>query len=216
VDAQAADQPDSSVAPGTPDAAPGSSDATPVTPTPDAAPFTPDATGCTSTIVQYLNNSAFDSGPTAWTESGAGYPIILSTNDPTYPLPVTPDSGTYAGWLGGIDDATRSVYQDVAIPAGATNVELVGVRWIASEETSTTTDWDTFTLTVRSTSNAVLETVDTLGNTDQVDAWVAMGGPLSGSYAGQTIRAHFESDQDFINNTNFFVDTVAVRATVCQ
>ena len=172
--------------------------------------------GCTSTIVQYLTNNNFDGGATAWVENGAGYPIILSTSDPMYPLPVTPDSGIYASWLGGLDNATRSIYQDVAIPVGATNVELVGVRWIASEETSTVTDWDTFTVTIRSTSNTVLETVSSLGNTDQVDLWVPLGGPLSGSYAGQTIRAHFESNQDFINNTNFFLDTVAVRATVCQ
>ncbi len=166
--------------------------------------------------VQYLSNSTFDSGAVSWIESGAGFPIILSTTDGTYPLPVTPHTGTYAAWLGGIDGVTRSIRQDVAIPAGATNVELVGMRWIATEELSTLTDWDTYTVTVRSTAGTVLETVASLGNTDAADAWISWGGALSGNYAGQTIRVQVESTQDSLDNTNFFTDTVVLRATICQ
>ena len=177
----------------------------------------PDAGGgCTTQTVQLLLNSDFDSGAVNWIESGAGYPIVLSTSDPTYPIPVTPHSGVYAAWLGGVDGATRHIRQDVAVPAGATNVEVVGMRWIATEETSLITDWDTYTVTIRNTGGTVLETVASLGNTDAADAWISWGGPVSGSYAGQTIRVQVESTQDSIDNTNFFTDTVVLRATVCQ
>ncbi|HUH02166.1 MAG TPA: hypothetical protein VML75_09225 [Kofleriaceae bacterium] len=219
-------RPNPDAAPGTPDAAQGTPDAMPGTPDampmPDAMSGTPDAGGCTITTVQLLANPTFDLGAVSWVENGAGYPIILSPSDPTYPLPVTPDTPNHAAWLGGVNSATRTLYQDVAIPAGATNLSVSGSRYIATEE-SFGVDYDKFTLSIRTTGGTVLETylpnaakAFTWGNLDETTAWTAFGWSPAGNYAGQTIRVHLTNTNDIIDNTNFFMDSYAVRATVCQ
>lgn len=195
------------------DAPPGSPDASVVI-SPDAMVGPPDAMGCTTQMVQLLSNENLDLGSgSGWIENGAGYPIILSPTDPTYPLPVTPQTGNYAGWMGGVDSATRSMYQDIAVPAGATGMSVTGYRYIATEETSGV--WDVFTITIRNTSNSVLETLGSLSNANATDSWLNFTYTPISSYAGQTVRLHFENTNDIINNTNFFIDSFAVRVTAC-
>lgn len=191
---------------GTPDAAIGS---------PDAMVQTPDASGCTTQTIQLLSNANFDLGSGGgWVENGAGYPIVLSPSDPTYPLPVTPQSGNYAAWMGGVDSATRAIYQDVAVPADATNATLTGYLYIATAETSGV--WDTWTATIRNTGGSVLQTLASLSNSDANDAWTSFSYPINASIAGQTIRVYFENTNDITNNTNFFVDTLLLNVTSCQ
>ena len=178
------------------------------------APSAPDA-ACTPTVVQLLTNSNLDSGPGGgWVESGAGYPIILSPSDPTYPLPVTPHTGNYAAWLGGLPSSIRALYQDVAIPAGATNISVSGYYLIATEEYLGVYDY--LRITIRNTSNTQLALLATYDNEDDtLESWVSF--PLfAADFAGQTIRVHFESDLDSIDNTNFFLDSFTLNATVCQ
>jgi len=191
---------------GTPDAAIGP---------PDAMVQTPDASGCTTQTIQLLSNENFDLGSGGgWVENGAGYPIVLSPSDPTYPLPITPQSGNYAAWMGGVDSATRAIYQDVVVPADATNLTLSGYIYIATGETSGV--WDTWAATIRNTSGGVLETLASLSNADANDTWTAFSYPAATNLAGQTIRIYFENTNDAINNTNFFVDTLLLNVTSCQ
>ncbi len=206
--------PDAPIGP-TPDAPPGTPDAMVIS-TPDAMVIgTPDAMGCTDVVVQLLSNENLDLGSGGgWVENGAGFPIVLSPSDPTYPLPVTPQSGNYAAWMGGVDSATRAMYQDVAIPAGATNLTVTGYRYIATEETSGT--WDVWTATIRNTGGGVLETLGTLSNADALESWVTFNYVPVTNFAGQTIRLYFENTNDILNNTNFFIDSFALRVTVCQ
>jgi len=206
--------------PGTPDAKPGIPDAAPTPDAPvispvDAAPGGPDAS-CTDVVMQLLANADFDSGAVSWVESGAGYPIILATTDATYPLPVTPHSGTYGAWMGGLDSATRSIYQDVAIPANTRDLSLSGQRWIATEEITTTTQYDQWTVSLRNTGNTVLQAGPTFSNLDAVSNWTVWNMQITGDYSGQTVRVYMTNTNDISNNTNFFVDSVALRATVCQ
>jgi hypothetical protein len=211
--------PDAPAFPSPPDAIP-TADADPLPPqpdaapgAPDAAPGAPDAAPCTDTVVQLLTNANFDSGPGGgWVEQSM-YALI----NPAAGLPaaIPPQSGTHAVWMGGDYLTTDKLYQDVAVPAGATNLELVGYRWIASEETGAT-PYDTVILQVRSTADATLETLATWSNVDKGTAWTAFTLPATGSYGGQTVRVYLESNTDSTLNTNFFFDTFALRVTVCQ
>lgn len=188
-----------------PDAAP-VADASPGTP--DAAPL-PDA-GCTDQVIQLLGNPGFDSGPGGgWVEQSS-YPLINADAD----IPVTPESGGYAVWMGGALSSTDVLYQDVAVPAGATSMQLAGSRWIATEEIGGV--YDTVTVQLASTANVAHETLATWSNSDDTTAWTGFTLPASGSYGGQTIRVFLRSVTDSINNTNFFFDTFALRVTVCQ
>jgi hypothetical protein len=223
-DASVSVTPDASEIPTPPDAIP-TADADPLptfdaTPVPDAAPGVPDAApppdappGCTDQVVQLLANANFDSGPGGgWVEQ-SNYALI---NDATglQPAAMTPQSGTHAVWMGGAYDSTDKLYQEVAVPAGATGLQLVGYRWIASEEAGGI--FDTVTVQLRSPADAILETLTTWSNSDENAAWTAFTLPATGSYGGQTVRVYLESNTDDVLNTNFFFDTFALRVTVCQ
>lgn len=211
--------PDASPFPSPPDAIP-TFDAEPLPPqpdaapgAPDAAPGAPDATPCTDTVVQLLGNGNFDAGPGGgWVEQSM-YPLINEAAG--LPAAISPQTGTHAVWMGGDYLTTDKLYQDVAVPAGATSMELVGYRWIATEETGTGA-YDTVTLQLRSTADAALETLATWSNANAAEAWTAFTLPATGSYGGQTVRVYLESNTDSTLNTNFFFDTFALRVTVCQ
>lgn len=211
-----------------PDAAAGSPDATPTpdamagtpdaTPTPDAAP-PPDAM-CSTGVVNLLSNPSFDSGPGGgWVESGT-YPIVQLEGDPNLPSYLSPiPSPTYGAWLGGYDSANDILYQDVVVPAGATNLQVQFTRWIETQD-SLLTDWDYFYAELQTTGGSVLELYQpgpvgwTYSNVDEQRSWVPVTWTPSGSYAGQTIRLAFRVTTDLIDSTSFFVDSVAVNVTV--
>jgi len=203
-------------APGTPDAAPGSPDAAlppDARPPPDAA-IPPDA-NCVPTTINLLSNGNFDSGPGGGWVEVATYPIVRSTADlPDYILPLP--SGSYAAWMGGYDAADDRLYHDVAIPGGATNLQLSFRRWIETLD-STTAVYDQLFVEIWDTSDNYLESViSPLDNTDSVDAWVQETGSPSGSYQGQTIRVFFGSlTDDWPDSwTSFYLDSVTLNATV--
>jgi hypothetical protein len=199
-----------------PDARPPVDAAAPV----DAAPVI-DAS-CSDTIVNLLANGHFDLGP------GGGW-IELSGYTPPFPLIVPQDtdgvasddelppglpaqSPTYASWLGGVDSTTDVLYQDFAVPAGATGVQVVGYLTIATEETG---PYDVASIQLRSTSGALLESLVAWDSADVAPAWTAFFATPAGAYAGQTLRLQLTSTTDFIFGTSFFFDTVEVRALVC-
>lgn len=185
----------------------------------DAAPGTPDAmpmvdAGCTVQMIQLLQNANFDngSGP-PWTQIGSTFDYIVDSSE--LPTALVPQSGAWAAWMGGELSITQIMYQDVAIPAGATGLQLVGYRWFASEET-TAGAWDTFDVEIRTTSSGLLERLSRYDNEDTTTAWTAFTLLAGNSYPGQTVRMYFAAVLDDSLNTNFFFDTLALRVTVCQ
>jgi hypothetical protein len=191
-----------------PDAAPPDA-AIPDAAPPDAAP--PDAIPCQDTVVQLLSNANFDQGPGGgWVETSQ-FALINHALD----LPVAPESGNYAVWMGGAPDASDILHQDVAVPVGARDLHLAGHRWIASEDTGGTAN-DTVVVELRTTGGALLENLTTWSNVNRVGTWTGFNLLASGDYAGQTIRLRLRSQTDATLNTNFFFDTFALRATVCQ
>ncbi|MCB9572209.1 MAG: hypothetical protein H6709_09005 [Kofleriaceae bacterium] len=167
---------------------------------------------CTVQTVQLLTNPSFDASPqgTGWVQVpfDAAYPLI------DVPA-VTADTTPYSVWMGGFLSATDSLYQTVAIPAGATGLNLRGKRWIGTEETGTSA-FDTVRLQIRSSAGALLEQLVQWSNVDNGTAWTSFVLTPTGNYAGQTIRVYAESSTDSTLNTNFFFDTWVLEATVCQ
>lgn len=210
--------------PGTPDAAPGTPDAMPGTPDampspPDAMPSLPDAMGCTVQTVNLLGNGNFDSGAVTWVTQGSPdyYDVILSTSSSPDPFPKTPYSGVWGAWLGGAygpDISTNEimyVYQDVAVPAGATGLSISGQRWFESSDFG---NYDQSAVEIWNTSNTFLQSVALWNADDVTTAWTAFSAATN-NYAGQTVRVVLISSNDWIDNTNFFYDSVSFNATVC-
>ena len=177
---------------------------------PDAMPGPPDA-GCVDVVAQLLANPSFDLGPGGgWQESSSEAVITTASS-----FPVAVQSGGYAAWLGGILSSTDALYQNVAIPAGATNMQITGYRWTDTEETGSTA-YDHLRVTIRNPQNAILETLGAWSNLNTNTTWASFSFTPTGSYAGQSIRLYFESTTDVSLNTNFYLDTIALRVTVCQ
>lgn len=154
-----------------------------------ASPVRPATMVCE--VIELLSNADFDAGlGGGWVEIRAGYPIVLSPTDPTHPLPITPQSGNYAAWMGGVNNATRALYQDLTAPADSSAMSVTGYRYITTKETSGI--WDQWTATIRDTSDTVLESLGTFSNADATAGWVLFSYAPVSNFAGQTIRLHLE------------------------
>ena len=187
-------------------------DATPVQNLADASP------SCVTGPINLLTNGDFDLGPGHWVEnSGAAtpYPLIVSDSEVGG---VTADSGTFLTWLGGYTSSTAidTFHQDFAVPADATPMTITGKIWIDSAETPDLA-WDTLTLEiVNATTGVSAEVVATWSNINMGTGWTSFSENVSGSYAGQNIRLRWTAQNDFINSTSFWLDTLSLDSTSCQ
>lgn len=199
------------------DAAVGQPDATPVTNPADAGSPIDAAAGCTPVGVNILTNADFDLGPGSWTESsGGGFPMITNEADITG---VDADSGTFVTWFGGYlpanTSATDLFSQDIIVPGDATPMTVTGMIWVDSAEFLGLA-FDTLALDlVDAGSGAVLEAVRGWSNLDSAAGWVAFTAPVTGSYAGQTLRLRWKADFDATDASSFLLDTLAVNTSSC-
>lgn len=157
--------------------------------------------------VELTTNGDFESGLAGWTNSGGA----VITNYASYY-----HSPTHYLWLGGAKNEKDAAYQQIAIPSGASAATLSFYYNIYSLET-TSGIFDTFNVTIRNTSGAVLSQVANLSNNNKDPAagnpnYHQITFPLS-SYINQTIRIYFVSTNDSSNPTDFRVDDVSVLAT---
>ncbi|HUJ60593.1 MAG TPA: hypothetical protein VLX92_18960 [Kofleriaceae bacterium] len=178
----------------------------------------PDA--CVPVMTQLLANPAFDLAPvgTGWTQ----VPI-----DPQYPLVtnggIPVQSAPYYAWLGGLtgededqDTVTDQLYQDVAVPAGTTDLVITGFRAVGTDETTTTTVYDTGSLDLTRTDGSPIENVLALSNlTATGGTFVAFSHTFTADVAGQTVRLRMTTTNDIINVTSFWFDTLVLTATHC-
>ena len=168
------------------------------TPTPGPSP-TPTSTPEPGTGVI---NGDFEQGTTGWDEySTHGWDLIVSTSGlPSY---VAPHSGDWAVWLGGDDDETSRVGQQVDVPSGdpyltywhwIDSADLCGYDWAGVDINGTTVDeyW-------------LCTTADTGG-------WVERTVNL-GDYAGQSVLLTIYSITDGSLNSNLFVDDVSIHSS---
>jgi len=218
-----ADQSDAGNIDPTADARPDSTTA----PLPDAPPPPPDA--CVPVAIEKLTNPVFDLTPNGmgWVDgrdpatnmlSGGPFPIV-SPN----PAGVAPQSAPNKAWFGGASGSQVSpakptlvdtLHQDIAIPATATNVVVSGYYLVGTNETENTV-YDTFTIDLVQTNGTVIENVMTANNLTVAGAFTLFTKNITATVAGQTVRLRATSINDSILHTNFFVDSLSLKATHC-
>ena len=182
---------------------------------PDSAPLPVDA-ACTPTVVNLLENPGYDLGPGhGWEQSSSnGWPLILSSVDPD-PLPVPAQSGSYGAWLGGDTGEFSILYQDVEVPAGASNLEVAGFYRISTEEPGGNPD--VANVQIRDSGGMLVEQLHQWSNLDSTATWTPFSYAPTGDYRGQTIRLYFDGACDLSTAlTSFFYDTVALNVTLCM
>jgi len=156
----------------------------------------------TPPAVERIANGSFESGSTSWTATTG-----VITNDASYAA----KTGTWKAWLNGYGAShTDSVYQSVAIPSTATSATLTFWLRVDSDETTTTSAYDTLAVQVRNGSNAVLATLATYSNLNETTGYVQRTFDLTG-YKGQTVRVYFLGVEGSQVATSFLLDDVSVK-----
>jgi bacillolysin len=187
----------------------GSSQTPPPTSTPTApgkkqpVPSEKAPAGCTNLIA----NGTF--------EGDGGWTSIVGKGEDDLIEPERPHTGSRSAWLGGTDkEPIMYIYQDVKIPANATQVQLAYYRLI-HPELSETADWSvdnaTFTVLAATTKGDVIGTIEELTSADGDDTWAQAQFDLS-ELAGKTVRLAFHSENPTGNISSFFVDDVTLLA----
>ena len=144
---------------------------------------------------QKIANPGFESGATSWT--GTTGDIGTFAGEPAH-------GGTKDVWLDG-HGTTRidSVAQTVAIPSGCSSYSLSFYLHVDTAETTTTSRFDTLTVTLGTT------TVASFSNLDKAPGYVLKTFNVSG-FAGQTVALKFQGAEDSTFQTSFVVDDSAL------
>jgi hypothetical protein len=148
-----------------------------------------------------LANPGFESGATGWTQTSG-----VITND----TGGSPHAGSYYAWLDGYGTShTDSISQSVTIPS-ASAATLSYYLWISSDETTTSTAYDT--LKVQVTSGGTTSTLATYSNLNKGSGYVARSVNLS-SYVGKTVTVKFLGVEDSSAATSFLVDDTSLTTS---
>jgi hypothetical protein len=153
------------------------------------------------TAAQLLGNPGFETGSaTPW--SATAYVINNDANEPA-------NTGDWNAWLDGYgEDHTDTLSQTVTVPSGCASTFGYYLA-VDTEETSTSTAYDTMAVEILNSAGAVLATPATYSNLDAGTAYVQHSFSLS-SYAGQTITVKFVGAEDYEYQTSFVVDDTSV------
>ena len=187
------------------------------TPVPAAAQ-TPAATPTPDPAGSQLRNGDFELGGNGdWRESSShNYDLILERDNLAG---VPPDSGSWAAWLGGADDESSLLAQDVALSGGAPTL-----RFSYEIRSTGVCDHDSAFVIVEGTAQqqavggaavqadlTVLATYDLCAAT-ATDGWAAAAFDLSG-FSGQTVTVSFHVETDGSVPSSLFLDDVRISAT---
>jgi hypothetical protein len=155
-----------------------------------------------TTAQQLVLNGGFESGSTNWSATSG-----VITNDSS----VAARTGSWKAWMNGYGSAhTDTLYQQVSIPSSATTATLGFWLKVTSDETTTTTAYDTLKVQVRNSSGALLATLATYSNLNKGSSYVQRTFDL-GAYKGQTVRIYFEGIEGSTVATSFIVDDVTLN-----
>lgn len=161
-------------------------------------------TGDASACTDQLQNGNFDSGPSAWTEvSDRGYPLIC--DNATCGDGLTPHSGAYVAWLGGVNREYAEVYQAVTVPAG--QPATLNYWYQIDSEDTCGYDYGYVLATVGGVAHVVQKI--NLCTTTATTQWQEAQLDLS-DYAGQQIELSFVATTDYWLRSSFFVDDAAL------
>ena len=139
-----------------------------------------------------LLNPGFESGPTSWTATSG----VITTGS-------NPRTGSYYAWMDGYGSShTDYVQQSVTIPSAA-SATLGFHLYVASDETTTSTAYDT--LRVQVISGGTTTTLATYSNLNEGSSYVQRSVNLS-AFTGRTVTVKFLGVEDSSLATSFLVD----------
>lgn len=136
-----------------------------------------------------------------------------------------PHSGNKSMWMGdqyeqnGVNGLNENLYQSVNIPSGLTSCYLEFAISGTTNENTTSTSYDFFYVTLRSSSNQLLTTLYTHTNLDVLQGipnchtWDYVSVQIPQAYFGQNVRISFECTTDGSLPTIFRLDNVSLLAT---
>jgi hypothetical protein len=171
---------------------------------------------CANVPVQ-VRNANFDLGAMNWTlfTDPDGAAVIASGTS----LGITPESAPNVAHFGGVDDLYTEIFQSIQVPAAATTLTLTGFRHITTDEDDSGV-YDTLNFQLYEDAFDVDTLIDEfarVSNLNPTNGWVAFSYSVSiSAYAGQIIDLDMWSDTDSSYSTNFYVDSLALTARVCQ
>jgi hypothetical protein len=149
-------------------------------------------------------NPGLESGKQDWTTfDSRGQEVIRQV--------ASAHGGTYLMALGGVDSDTSYAYQDVAIPADASQVVLQFWYFIDTQEMQIETrPFDTFSVALKDPANdGVLANLVTLTNANRTNgAWAESAAFDVSGFRGKTVRLAFSSLTDASKPTTFFLDDI--------
>ena len=152
---------------------------------------------------ELVQNGGFESGSTNWTATSG---VITNASGESA------HAGSYFAWLDGYGSATTdTVAQTVTIPSGTTTATLSFWLHIDTDETTTTTVYDTLTVQLQNSSGGVLTTLATYSNLNKNTGYAQKTFDVS-AYKGQTVKIYFKGVEDASYQTSFVLDDVSLRA----
>jgi hypothetical protein len=150
-----------------------------------------------------LLNPGFEAGAANWTATAG---VLGNAATAT----VTAHTGTQFAWLDGYGTThTDTLFQQVAIPAASTAAQFCYWLRITTAETTTATQFDKLTVTIRNSANTVLSTPATFSNLN-AGAYRQVCHSV-GAFAGQTVRVFFTGTEDSSLQTSFVLDDLTLQ-----
>ncbi|MEM2130180.1 MAG: hypothetical protein QXZ70_06245 [Candidatus Bathyarchaeia archaeon] len=152
---------------------------------------------------EMIVNPGFEQGADiGWSKSSTnGRRLIYSSG---FPAPVTPHSGNWAAWLGGVHNEVSLLSQTIIPPANATSATLTYWYWIQSGESSCIYDHAWVEL------NGGLLRLHDLCSSGNTNGWRQAIVNLT-PYLGQPIGLRFYVDTDSSIISHFFIDDVSLN-----
>lgn len=169
------------------------------TQTPTTQPTMPPPTATpTLTCGDLLENGGFEDRPnTSW--ELAVWALVSDR---------IPRSGSYSLYLGGFEYSSDLAYQTVIMPSNPSPATL-SYWWLVQSLGPEGTAHDYVYVELRDDSGQLLETLETLSDASERNAWRFSSHDLS-AYGGQTLRVTFRADTNGANFTNFFIDDASL------
>jgi subtilisin family serine protease len=145
-----------------------------------------------------LVNPGFESGATGWSATSG-----VVTNDSGAPA----RTGSWKAWFNGYGTThTDTLSQNVTVPA-ASSATLSFHLYVSSQETTSSTAYDTFRVQV--TSGGTTTTLATYSNLNKGSSYVQRTLNMS-AYTGKTVTLRFVGTEDSSLATSFVVDDTSL------
>jgi hypothetical protein len=178
-----------------------------LTPTPtdeppaEPAPTEPEPVVCSEGLV----NGNFEAGSTAWVESSRRGLKIICANGACGSNPA-PADGTWLAWLGGANNETASLTQNISLPAG----QSATLKYQYRIDSTSACSNDTAFVRVRVGGKDYSLRRQVLCRSTATGAWQQDTISLD-NYAGNNVRLEFYLRTDSSGPSSFFVDTSSIQ-----